>query len=106
MAITASALEGIKDNGLRWRYQVRVGDLSNRLCREDDLKVGDVAAIRDEYVKRVRAFMGVSKLSQADKDAIELVLSDLEDVDDDIDAVRYCLDALYDCFDYMRICAV
>lgn len=106
MPTSAAAIEGIKDNGLRWRHEVRLSDLSDRLGREDDLKVGDVASIQEQYVTRVRRFMMTAKLTPGEKAALELVLSDLEDVDDDIDAIRFVLNELYDCFDYVRICAV
>lgn len=107
MPMSAAAMDGIAANGHRWRYQIKVAHLSDRLGDEDALKVGDVTVIRDEYVTRVRAFAAATKdLTEYEKDRLEMCCVDLEECDDDLEQVRDALTDLYDCFDFFRICTV
>lgn len=106
--MTPHALAGIEVNGLRWRFEIRLSDLSDRLGDEDDLKIGDCGTIRDAYVERIRRFLTSSrcKLTEDEKLLLEAKVDDLEMCDDDLDEVRYALTELYDVFDFQRICAV
>lgn len=104
---SAAAIAGIQENGLRWKYEIKVRDLSEQLGKEDDLKVGDVARIRDSYVIRLRRFTASAKrLTDYEKSRLEMCANDLDECDDDIEQVRDALNDLYDCFDFFRIVTV
>lgn len=109
MPMSSAAIAGISANGHRWKAEINMRGQVSRLGDEDSLKVGDVAAIRDSVIDRVKRFLAspASKFLDADdKYSFENALDDLEMCDDDIDEVRGALNELYDLFDYHRICVV
>jgi len=109
MAMSAAALEGIKANGPRWKAEINLLGQPKRLANPDALVVGDCEAIRDSIVRSVRRFLegpARTKLAEEDLIVIGMAIDDFEMCDDDPDELKAELNALYDRFDYARVCVV
>lgn len=107
MPANAHTIAGIRDNGLHWRYTIKLSDLCEALG-DDNAVVGAYAAIRDDIVHRVRTFLESPRcqLTADERFVLEGAVDDVCLVDDDLDELRFVLNRLYDVFDYQRICAV
>jgi hypothetical protein len=106
---SAAALAGIQAYGLKWRFEISLHGQPQRLGQEDDLKVGDAAAIRDSIVRDLRGFLagaGRNLPEHEGRTAIENLIDDLDMCDDDPDDLKAVLTELYDEFDLRRICVV
>lgn len=106
MPLGEAALAGIRANGLAWKHNVKLGDLTIKLADEDALKIGDVAALRDQIVERVRALVERTRNDREMKLAVNSAIDDLAACADDPDEVKKALGHLYDQFDYFRVCVL
>lgn len=107
--MSASALEGIKVNGLAWRAEINLLGQTSRLGDEDALKVGDCLQIRDTIVRQVQAFVDGQqgrKLERLERLVLASVVEDISVCPDDPDELKKDLTRLFDQFDYMRVCVV
>lgn len=106
---SAAAIEGIKSYGHAWLAEINLSGQPKRLAEPDKLVVGDCDAIRDSIVRDVRRFLlgpAKKKLPEEAAIMIDITVDDLEMCDDDPDELKSCMNALYDRFDYFRICVV
>ena len=103
---SAAALEGISRHGLRWRYEIKMRDLTSRLG-DEDIKVGDGERIMAEIGRRLSAFVSRHARTLTENEAYTLTnhAEELPEVADDLDEIRAALNHLYDDFDFIRICA-
>jgi hypothetical protein len=103
------ALHGIREYGLKWRAEISFHGQPARLADEDNLKVGDVAVIRDAIVRDVRNFLegrASRALDQEARDKLAEVVEEVEMCDDDPHEVKRALNDLYDQFDFYRVCVL
>jgi hypothetical protein len=105
--LTPAALDGIAAHGLRWRYEIKLSDLTSRLGR-DDIKVGDGETILAEIGRRLSAFVSrhARTLTQDEAYIFTTHAEEIVEVDDDLDEIKAALNRLYDDFDFHRICAI
>jgi hypothetical protein len=112
MPMSAAALNGVSEWGLRWRGHIAIDRQIERLRDVDRLKIGDCATIRDEIVKVVRTYAANLVHHRARDWAHDLAESlvrraaDLDECEDDPDELRIALDELFDTLDYYRVVAV
>lgn len=105
---SAAAIAGIGANGLRWRYEVRLSDLSKIVGEINDsgpdVRGEELARTLHGIAKRTRKFLELKGI-EADFPALEALqwLEGFDVSDVDMEAVNEALNDLWDFFDYERI---
>lgn len=119
MPMSEAAMDGIRDNGHRWKHQITLRDLTQPLGdlneRYDDgageaPKREETEPLVDKIVERVRAFVKQRFERHGTDDPIGIDLDrradELEMIADcDIEEINHAMGELYDSFDYWRILA-
>jgi repressor of nif and glnA expression len=126
MPISAAAMDGIRDNGLRWRYRMngllksetaKLGEFNDRIDGQDDddqliVLRSESEPVVMEIVRKVRGWLNDNKravpiaarLPAHARDSLAARLDDLECVEDcAIQEINFAMNELYDEFDYWRV---
>lgn len=110
MPISAAAMEGIREHGLRWRRELSFDGCLKHLADEDKLVLGDCLLIRETVVRKLTAFQGrLDRRIEWCVDLYDALTSRIEDIGecaDDPDDLKSALNDLYDTLDFYRICVV
>lgn len=119
MPMSAAAIDGISNNGHRWKHRLtsitlftkELGALNDRLDGRDDHdqiivpRAESEGAVMD-LIKAVRVWIydNEATLDKGAIDDLRAKLDDLEAVEDcDMAEINYAMGELYDSFDYWRV---
>lgn len=104
MPMSEAAMDGIRDNGNRWKYELRLSDLTQKLgAFEANAPESEVETVTSELIDRLRHHVGHHP-DRPYSHPLILAVEDLFSVADcGIEEVRFALTDIYDIFDYHRV---
>lgn len=115
MPMSQAAMDGIGANGHHWKYKIRVKSHTEIIGNIDDGGDATIATLKtavDALVVIFRAFIalhaGTDMAERLDSETDDLEMAspcDTDDLFEELENVRYCMEALYDTCDYYRILA-
>jgi hypothetical protein len=109
MVMSAAALAGIRDNGHGWKYDISLGGLTATIgamgYNTPDSEVEQCAVRIAEAIRRFATI--IHRRDERLATVLDDEANEIEYVADcGLDEVRERLSAMYDTFDYERICVV